>query len=236
MKNTRLFWLAACVLVGFSAGCASNAKKSASAFNVEKDVSRVVKLGDGTICTEPEGLGASRQSKGAVQLKELLDSEAKADDIVNKAKGFKPAKDEVEAVYFDSCRAYSNKEIDKEAFDKSKTVYYGLRQQLFAQDIKNWQEKKEGFADAGKLCLVLLPDTDPDKRSFTRVIPLDATVDDCAQYAIASGSAEIQLGCTKGHWNNNWAKSPIGITASAAKHQLSAKGSSHLPDPNCGWN
>lgn len=211
--------------------------KKAAGPVIEKDVSRVIKLGDGITCIEPAGLAETRQSPVAMQLKELFESDAKADEALSKAKEFKFTREEVEAVYFDTCRAYSSAEITKEAFEKDRNIYLGLRQQLFAQGVKEWQDKKDGIADAGKLCLVTRPDTDPDNRSFTRVVPADSTVDDCARLAARSGGSEILLGCTKGHWENGWAKSPIAIGATGAKtRDLSIRGTSHTPDPDCGWN
>ncbi len=204
---------------------------------VEKDVGRVIKLGDGTACIEPAGLAETRQSPVAMQLKELFESDAKVDEALTKAKEIKFTREEVEAVYFDACRAYSNAEITKEAFEKERNTYLGLRQQLFAQGVKQWQDKKDGIADPGKLCLVARPDTDPDNRSFTRVVPADSTVDDCARLAAKSGGSEILLGCTKGHWENVWARSPIAVGQPGAKtRDLSVKGTSHAPDPDCGWN
>jgi len=211
--------------------------KKAAGPVVEKDVSRVIKLGDGTTCIEPAGLAETRQSPVAMQLKELFESDAKVDEALTKAKGIKFTREEVEAVYFDACRAYSNAEITKEAFEKERNTYLGLRQQLFAQGVKQWQDKKDGIADPGKLCLVARPDTDPDNRSFTRVVPADSTVDDCARLAAKSGGSEILLGCTKGHWENVWARSPIAVGQPGAKtRDLSVKGTSHAPDPDCGWN
>ena len=211
--------------------------KKAAGRVVEKDISRIIKLGDGTICIEPAGLAETRQAPVAMQLKELFESDAKADEALTKVKEFKFTREEVEAVYFDTCRAYSNAEITKEAFEKDRNIYLGLRQQLFAQGVKEWQDKKDGIADPGKLCLVTRPDTDSDNRSFTRVVPLDSTVDDCARLAAKSGGSEILLGCTKGHWENVWAKSPIAIGATGAKtRDLSVRGTPHAPDPDCGWN
>jgi hypothetical protein len=203
----------------------------------EKDISRVIKLSDGTTCVEPAGLTETRQAPGAVQLKELFESDVNADDALTKARELKLKREEVEAVYFDACRAYSNAAIGKEAFEKDRTVYLGLRRQLFAQAVKEWQDKKEGIADPGKLCLVILADTDPDHRSFTRVVPADATVSDCAQLAATSGSGEILLGCTQGHWQNTWAKKPIAIGPTGSRtRELTAKGAAYAPDPDCGWN
>ena len=231
----RIFAGAVLLLLALAAGCATPKKTSEPV--VEKDISRVIKLGDGTICVEPAGLGETRQAAGAVQLRELLESDAKADEALTKARALNLKSEEVEAVYFDACRAYSNAAIKKEAFDKDKTVYLGLRQQLVAKGVKEWQDKKAGIADAGKLCLISLPDIDPDHRSFTRVVPADATVSDCAQLAMANGSGEIMLGCTKGHWENTWAKRSIVLSLSVVKGKdLSAKGTAFAPDPDCGWN
>ena len=216
-------------------GCAT-AKKAGQPV-VEKDVSRVIKLRDGSTCIEPAGLAETRQSPGAVQLRELFESDAKADEALTKAKQIKLNYAQVEAVYFDACRAYSNAAIKQEQFEKDRKIYLALRQQLAAQGVKQWLDKKNGIADAGKLCLVRLPDTDPDHRSFTRVVPMESTVNDCAQLASDNGSQEILLGCTKGHWDDVWARKSIAVDPSGAKtRNRSVTGSSHAPDPNCGWN
>ena len=225
----------ALAVAAFVAGCAT--PKKAAGPVVEKDISRVIRLGDGTTCIEPAGLAETRQAPVAMQLKELFKSDATADEALTKAKQFKFTREEVEAVYFDSCRAYTNAETTKEAFEKDRNIYLGLRQQLFAQGMEQWQNKKDGIADAGKLCLVTRPDTDPDNRSFTRVVPVDSTVDDCARLGARSGGIEILLGCTRGHWKNVWAKSPIAIGATGAKiRNLSVKGTAYAPDAECGWN
>ncbi len=232
-RTTRgIFTGAALLLLALAAGCAMPKKMAQPV--IEKDVSRVIKLGDGTTCVEPAGLAESRGTPAAVQLKELLDYDAGASDALAKARELKLKPEEVEAVYFDACRAYSNAQIKTEDFEKGKTVYYGLRQQFVAQSVKEWQEKKEGIADAGKLCLVTLPDTDPDHRSFTRVVPADSTVNDCAQLAATNGSGEILLGCTTGHWQNTWAKRPIAVSVKV--RNLSVRGTASAPDPDCGWN
>jgi hypothetical protein len=217
------------------AGCATS--KSAGQPVVEKDVSRVIKLRDGTTCVEPAGLAETRQSPGAVQLRELFESDAKADDSLTKAKELKLKYGEVEAVYFDACRAYSNAAIKKEAFEKDRKIYLALRQQFVEQGVKQWLDKKDGIAESGKLCLVTLPNTDPDNRSFTRVVPMESTANDCAQLASKNGSKEILLGCTKGHWDDVWAKKPIAVGRTGAKtRNRSVKGTSYAPDPDCGWN
>ena len=217
------------------ASCAT--PKKAGQPVVEKDVSRVIKLRDGSTCVEPAGLAETRQSPGAVQLKELFESNMKADEALTKAKEFKLKYGEVEAVYFDACRAYSNAAIKKEAFERDRKIYLALRQQLVAQGVKQWLDKKDGIADPGKLCLVTLPDTDPDHRSFTYVVPMESTVNDCAQLASNNGSKEILLGCTKGHWDDVWAKKPIAVSPKGANSRnRSVTGSSYAPDPDCGWN
>ena len=235
-RTTQL--ISACTALAFAAlvpGCAT--PKKAARPVVEKDISRVIKLSDGTTCAEPADLAKTRRSAAALQLKQLFESDAKADAALAQAKDIKFTRKEVEAVYFDICRAYSKAEITKAAFEKDSAVNVGLRQRLLEQDIKQWLEKKDGIADPGKLCLVTRPDTDPDNRSFTRLLPVDVTVDDCARLAVKSGGSDILLGCSKGHWENGWARSPIALgPAGAQTRDLSVRGTSHAPDPDCGWN
>jgi len=217
------------------AGC--TALKKSGEPRAEEDINRVVTLADGTTCVEPAGLAESRQKPGAIELQTGLASNLTAEEILTKAKALKLQADEAEAVYFDSCRAYSNAALPRQDFEKGRTVYYGLRRLFFAQGVKEWQEKKDGIADPGKLCLVILPGTDPDHRSFTRVVPADSSVIDCAQLALANGSAEILLGCTKGHWEDRWAKTPLTLGNGGTRlKQSTVKGTPHAPDPDCGWN
>lgn len=224
------------LFLALALGACATSKKVAQPV-VEKDVARVIKLSDGTLCIEPAGLAETRQTPAAVQLRELFDAEEKSDEALAKAKELKFNHEEIEAVYFDTCRAYSNAEIRKEAFEKDRRIYLDLRQQLIAQGVKQWQDKKGGIAEPGKLCLVSLPDKDPDHRSFTRVLPMESTVNDCASLAGKNGSNEIWLGCTKGHWDNTWATRSIALDLSFAKaRDLSAKGTPYAPDPDCGWN
>ncbi len=225
----------ALLLAAVVAGCA--APKSAGQPVVEKDVSRVIQLRGGTTCVEPAGLAETRQLPGAVQLRELFESDAKADEALTKAKELKLTYAEVEAVYFDACRAYSNAAIKKETFEKDRKIYLALRQQFLAQGVKQWLNRKDSIAEPGKLCLVTLRNTNPDHRSFTRFVPMESTVDDCAQLASNNGSKEIRLGCTKGHWDNVWAKKPIAVGPKGAKtRNRSVTGTPYAPDPDCGWN
>jgi hypothetical protein len=235
-RTTKL--VSACMALAIAvlvAGCAGS--KRAPGPVVEKDVSRVIKLKDGTTCVEPAGLAETRNAPGAVQLKALFDSESKADEALAKVKEFKYTREDVEAVYFDACRAYSRAEITKEAFGNDIRIYLALRQELLVQGVKQWQDKKDGIADSGKLCLVSLDDSDSEHRSFTRVVPTESLADDCAQLALKSGSSEILLGCTRGHWDNTWAKRSIALGAAGTKTpHLSVKGTAYAPDPDCGWN
>lgn len=227
--------IAALLLAAVGAGCATPTKLAQPV--VEKDVSRVIKLADGTTCVEPAGLAETRQTPGAVQLRELFDSDASAGEILTKGKELQFKYEEVEAVYFDACRGYSNAAIRKEAFERDRNIYIELRQQLLAQGVKQWQDKKVGIADAGKLCLVNFPDSDIDNRGFTRVVPMETTANDCALLAQKSGSIEILLGCTRGHWDNTWAKRSIAVDPASKKtRDIAVKGTAYAPDPDCGWN
>ena len=223
------------LFIALIAGCAG--PKKTVGFVIEEDVSRVIRVQDGTTCVEPAALAEARLKPGALKLKEVFESDEPAAEALAKARDIKPTPEEAEAVYFDACRDYSTVVIPKWAFERDKALYLGLHQQQVAQGVKEWQDKKGGIADAGKLCLITLPDTDPDHRSFTRVIPAESSVGDCAQLAITNGGNQILLGCTKGNWENTWAKKPIAVRATGARSKdLTAKGTAHAPDPDCGWN
>jgi hypothetical protein len=225
----------AVLLLAVLAGCAVSKKSQQS--EVDSDINRIVTLPDGSTCMEPAGLAASREKPGAMALRELLQSDVSGPDAVAKATALKLQPDEAEAIYFDACRAYAKRTMPKDEFEENRTVYLALRGKFTAEGVKEWQDKKEGIADPGKLCLVSLPDTDPDHRSFTRVVPGNATINDCAELAVVNGSREILLGCTKGHWDNTWAKKPISLGAEGKPlKQLTAKGTALAPDPDCGWN
>jgi hypothetical protein len=236
MKRTinRVSAIAA-LLLAVVAGCTMSTRTKRS--EVDSDINRIVTLPDGSTCMEPAGLAESREKPGAIALRELLLSDVTGADAVAKATALKLQPDEAEAVYFDACRAYAKRTIQKDEFDETKAVYLALRGKFTAEGVKEWQDKKDGIADSGKLCLVSLPDTDPDHRSFTRVVPGNSTINDCAGFAVANGSREILLGCTKGHWENTWAKKPISLGAAGTPlKQLTAKGTAYAPDPDCGWN
>ncbi|HXF17326.1 MAG TPA: hypothetical protein VN496_10000 [Burkholderiales bacterium] len=234
-RTKKAVFAIAVLLVAVLAGCAITKKNQQS--KMDDDISRIVTLPDGTTCMEPAGLADSREKPGAIQLRELLKSDVTTVDAVAKATALKLQPDEAEAVYFDACRAYAKGTIQKDEFEANRTVYVALRGKFTVEGVKEWQDKKDGIADPGKLCLVSLPDTDPDHRSFTRVVPANSSVSDCAELAVMNGSREILLGCTKGHWENTWAKKPISLgTAGTAVKQLTAKGTALAPDPDCGWN
>jgi hypothetical protein len=235
MKSTTNEVAVAALLLAVMAGCTMSKKNQQS--EMDSDISRIVTLPDGSTCMEPAGLAESREKSGAMALRELLQSDATGADAVAKATALKLQPDEAEAVYFDACRAYARKTIQKDEFDQNKAVYLALRGSFTVQGVKEWQDKKDGIADPGKLCLVSLPDTDPDQRSFTRVVPANSTINDCAEFAVLNGSREILLGCTNGHWENRWAKKPISLGAAGTPlRQLTAKGTVLAPDPDCGWN
>lgn len=222
----------AMLVLALSAGCATPPKAAQPA--IEKDVSRIIKLADGTTCEEPAGLGKARETDAALALRALLLSDASAAEALARAAAIKLDREDVEAVYFDACRAYSNGLLAKADFERDRRIYLGLRQQLLLREIKEWQDKKEGIAEAGKLCLVSLPGTDPDHRSFTRVVPADTSVGDCAGLAAANGGSEILLGCTEGHWKNTWAKRPIPVNPKTGDRPV--RGTAFAPEPDCGWN
>lgn len=220
----------------FVAGCAGPAAQKQAGMKIEEDVGRIVKLPDGSTCTEPANLGEARQLPGALQVKELFDSEAKAEEALEQAKKARVTDAEVEAAFFDACRAYSRGEIRKDVFERDRRIYLELRQALLAQGIKAWTDRKEGIKEAGKLCMVVFGGDQSSGRNFTRRVPETTTVDDCALFATRAGAGDALLGCTEGQWKNNWA----GKTVAAGPLGMKSRGqmvrdTAAAPDPNCGW-
>ena len=228
---------AAVVAAGSIGGCAAKkAAKPADGITIEEDVSRIIKLADGSTCTEPANLGEARQLPGAQQVKALLDSEADLKAVMEEAKKLKVTDTEIEAAYFDACRAYSKTEITKEAFEKDRTIYLELRQALLMQGIRAWMEKKDGIKDAGKVCMAVFEGDTANSKNTTRWVPETTTVDDCALFAHKAGAGDVLLGCTEGQWKNIWAKKIFSTGPLGAKNrgQL-VRDTSSAPEPNCGW-
>src|SRR5258708_19729226 len=169
------------LFIALIAGCAG--PKKTVGFVIEEDVSRVIRLRDGTTCVEPAALAEARRKPGALKLKEVFESDEPAAEALAKARDIKPTPEEAEAVYFDACRDYSTVVIPKWAFERDKALYLGLHQQQVAQAVKEWQDKKSRIADPAKLSLITLPDTDPAHRSSTRLLPAQAADADSAQLA-----------------------------------------------------
>lgn len=225
---------AALTMVLFLAGCASQ-PATAPGPVIEPDVGRVIALPDGSTCIEPLELSRDRELPGALQVKELFLSEAAPDEVLKQAKEVKVADAEVEAAWFDVCRAYFKGELEKPVFEKNRSIYLELRQSLLAQGIKAWIDKKDGLKDPGKLCMVIFDDI-ASLKNFVRRVPDTATVDDCALFASRAGATEVLLGCTEGSWKNHWAKQRIpGGPLGTRKRGLEARDTQMAPNPNCGW-
>lgn len=222
-------------VVALVAGCASKSNPKPEPV-IEKDVARVIKLSDGSTCIEPAGLTETRQSPGAVQVSELFGSGAKPEETLAKVKELKATDAEAGAAYFDVCRAYSKDEIKKDVFEKNRKIYLELRQQLLAQGIKAWTDRKEGIKEPGKLCHVVFGTDEAGTKNFARWVPETTTVDDCALFASRAGASEVLLGCTEGQWKNHWAKRSIAAgPLGASRRGLEVRDTAAAPDPNCGW-
>lgn len=203
---------------------------------IEEDVGRVIKLPDGSTCTEPANMGEARQLPGALQVKELFASEAKVEETLEQAKKVKVTDTEVEAAFFDACRAYSKGEIKKDVYEKDRRIHLELRQSLLAQGIKAWVDKKDGIKDPGKLCMLVFGADTASARNLSRWVPETTTVDDCALLAHNTGGGDVLLGCTEGQWKNHWAKKTVGAgpLGSKSRGQM-VRDTAAAPEPNCGW-
>lgn len=228
----------ACVLCAvLLAGCAGQKPKAGTpGMKVEEDVAAVIKLPDGSTCTEPASMDAARQLPGAVQVKALFDTTDKLEAVIEQAKKAKVTHQEVEAAYFDACRAWSKGEIKKPVFDRDRAIYLELRQGLLAQGVKDWVAKKDGHKDPGKICMAVFEADTSNSKNTTRWVPETTTVDDCALLAHRAGAADILLGCTEGNWKNTWAKKTVGAGPQGKKSRgLVVRDTSAAPEPNCGW-
>lgn len=225
--------LAAGMAVGMVAGCGGPKAAKPDGPVIEKDVLAVIKLPDGSTCTEPPGLSALLEAPGGQLVSRLMASEGKVEEALAKEKDAKFSNEEIEAVYFDACRTYDNKGMKKPEFDKLRENYLSLRQVQLAQEIKAWAARKDGIKEAGKLCMVVFGEEKDGARSHTRWVPPGATVEDCTVYATRAGASEVVLGCTEGQWKNHWAKRPV---AAGAKSRVKmVRDTPSAPDPNCGW-
>jgi len=217
-------------------GAATNKAEKQAGVNIEEDVGRIIKLPDGGTCTEPANMGEARQLPGAVQVKALFDSEARVEETLEAAKKLKPTDTEVEAAYFDVCRAYSKGELTKDVFAKDRKIYTELRQQLLTQGIKAWADKKDGIKDPGKICMSVFGGDTADAKNTTRWVPETTTVDDCALFAVRAGASHVLLGCTEGQWKNHWAKKTVAAGPTGTKgRNVVVRDTSAAPEPNCGW-
>lgn len=228
--------LACALFAVFVGGCAGSATQKQAGVNIEEDVGRIVKLPDGSTCTEPVELSASREAPGGQLATKLLASEEKVDDALAKEADAKLDDAGIEAAYFDVCRAYSKNEIKKDAFEKLRRNYLDLRQALLAQGIKAWIDKKDGIKDPGKLCMAVFGGDPSGAKNFTRQVPDTTSVDDCALYATRAGAGDVLLGCTEGQWKNHWARKTVaaGPLGMKSRGQI-VRDTQAAPEPNCGW-
>jgi hypothetical protein len=226
--------LLAGVAAGLVAGCGGNQAAKPGPV-IEKDVAAVIKLPDGSTCTEPPGLAALLEAPGGQLARKLMAEEGKLEDAFAKEKDAKIGNDEIEAAWFDVCRAYRNDEIKKAELERQRNNYLTLRQVQLTQGVKAWAARKDGIKEAGKLCMVVYGESD-SARNSTRWVPPETTVDDCALLATRAGAGEVLLGCTEGQWKNNWAKRTVTAGPLGAKSRgQRVRDTPTAPDPNCGW-
>lgn len=225
-----------CVLFAvFAAGCGGQ-KGTKPGLVVEEDVARIIKLPDGSTCTEPVNLSELRDAPGGQLAKKLFESEGKIEEALAREKDAKISDAEIEAAYFDACRAYSKGGIQKIEFEKLRKNYLDLRQIQLAQGIKAWVDRKEGIKEAGKLCMAVFGADVSSAKNFTRRVPETTTVDDCALFSTRAGGSEVLLGCTEGQWKNRWAKKTVAAGPLGTKSRgRMVRDTSAAPEPNCGW-
>lgn len=163
-------------------------------------------------------------------------AEAKPEGATAPAAQAEPGHLEIEAAYFQLCRAYKSNAVDKAEFERQRANYLELRQGLLQRGIRGWLDREGGIREAGKLCMVVHANETPTARSFTRWVPPETSVDDCAVFAAKAGAGEILLGCTEGQWQNRWAKRAVAVGPTGTRNRgLVVSDTPSAPDPNCGW-
>jgi len=224
--------LLAGLAAGMLAGCGGSKPQKPEPV-IEEDVSAVIQLPDGSTCTEPPGLAALLESPGGQLARRLLSTEGKVEDELAKEKEVKIGHAEVGAAWFDLCRAYVREGLQKPEFERQRGNYVGVRQMLLAQGIRDWVNRKDGIKEAGKLCMVVHGTETADARNFTRWVPPETTVNDCAVFSARAGGTEILLGCTEGQWKNHWARRTVPATAGGTRNRGQVvRDTPSAPDPN----
>ena len=234
-RVVRVLWAGLVAGIVAGGGCATP-KGDQPGMVVEKDVARVLKLPDGSSCTEPPGLSALLEAPGGQLASRLLATGGKVEEALAKEKDARFSNDELEAAWFNACRAYLNGEMKKDVFEPQRANYLALRQVRLAEGIRDWVNRKEGIREAGKLCMVVFGGEVESARNSTRWVPPETTVDDCALFATRAGGGDVLLGCTEGQWKNHWAKRTVaaGALGTRSRGQL-VRDTPAAPEPNCGW-
>jgi hypothetical protein len=224
--------LSLCLVVLLMGGCAGKQPRAPQ----PPDAGRVVVLEDGSRCTKPLEFEALRATEGAKRLQQMFDSEGKYEDLSPKIKDLIFGYGEIDAVFFESCKASQGKTFPKPLFERNRNLYLDARQKLLAEGIGAWLSKGS-LGEAGKLCLFGFEDEAGDPRNFTRLVPGDTSVDDCARMSAKLGGNYVLLGCTQGKWENRWAEKAIKLGPWGAKdRRLAVSESHHVPKTNCAWN
>lgn len=203
---------------------------------VAEDTRPRVILEDGSVCALPDDYEKLVEGGDATRLRDLFQSGASLEERAKSLKELKVGYGTAEAVFFEACQSWAAGALSKAMFEQQRKFYVEVRQKLLADGIQKWLTEGN-IKDAGKICLVLVAESPTDARNFTRWVPGDTTVDDCALMASRAGLNEVRLGCTEGTWVNHWAKKTIAAGPWGTKNRkLKIAGTDYAPDPNCAWN
>ena len=221
-----------CLLLLWMGGCTTPAPKSPDVV----DQRPVVTLADGSRCAQPADFDLLRDTENTARLRELFLSDGKPEEWMPRLREWKIGYGEADAIFYESCKAWQGKSVAKPVLDRHRVNYLALRQQLLDDGIKKWLTAGR-IEDAGKLCLVIFGDETGNPKNFTRLVPGDTSVDDCALMAHKLGASRVLLGCTDGRWKNRWSAEPIEAGPLGTKdRRLDLTRKNRIPEINCAWN
>lgn len=221
-----------CLLFLWMGGCTAPVPKSADV----PDSRPAVTLADGSRCLRPADYEQLRDTENASRLRVLFLGNGRAEDWMPSLREWKVGYGEADAMFFENCKAWEEKSLAGPDLDRSRMIYLAIRQQLLDDGIRRWLSAGS-IEDAGKLCLVIFGSNTDNPKNFTRLVPGDTSVDDCALMAHKLGASRVLLGCTDGRWKNRWSAEPIEAGPLGTKdRRLDLKRKNRIPEINCAWN